>query len=60
MEQIYVGFNDEYKLVVDEIDAIATELGVSRAFVIREIICEAFNFQPAREMPLFKKHSKNV
>ena len=60
MEIIGVAFNDEYKPVTDEINALANELGISRSFILREIICEAFGFTPAKEMNLSKRRVKEV
>jgi hypothetical protein len=60
MEIISVGFNDEYKLVTDEINSLANELGISRSFILREIICEAFGFTPTKEMNLSKRKVKGI
>ena len=60
MEIVGVGFNEEYKPLIEQIDSVADELGISRSFVIREILCEAFNFTPKKEMHLYKRGLKNA
>jgi len=61
MKIIGVVFNDEYDPVLDKVDAIANELGISSSFLILDIICEAFNLMPVKEPILYKKHNiKNI
>jgi hypothetical protein len=60
MEIISVGFNDEYKPITNEINALAHELGISRSFIVREVICEAFGFTPTKEMNLSKRKVKGI
>ena len=59
MDKISVCFTDDYDPIVEEINAISKELGISKSFIIRDIICEAFGFTPKKECRFHKKPIKN-
>ena len=43
---IGIPFTEDYKPLLEEIDAIAKEANVSRSAVVRSILCDAFQFTP--------------
>jgi hypothetical protein len=58
MERISIAFSDNYRPILDQVDALANELRISSSFIILDIVCEAFDFTPAKEPILYKKRSK--
>ncbi|HOW14984.1 hypothetical protein [Methanosarcina sp.] len=50
MESITIMINQDYKPLVEEIDAIAEQCQTSRAGIIRSVLCDVFEFTPGRPM----------
>jgi hypothetical protein len=52
---IGVVLNNEYNPLINEINAISNELGISRSAVIRHLLCESVGFEPQKHATIYSK-----
>lgn len=56
VDAINVAFTPEYDPLIEIIDEACEACGISRAGLVRSLLCDTFEFMPAKPRKLYNSH----